>query len=63
MLQQREKEKERRMPIVHVRKEDTKQKEQTKIVEMYNRMLKAAKTLERMVNQNIYDEIAQGKST
>ncbi|XP_046818005.1 dynein intermediate chain 2, ciliary isoform X1 [Vespa crabro] len=59
MLQQREKERERRMPIIHVRKEDTKQKEQTEIIEMYNRMLKAAKTLERMVNQNIYDEIAQ----
>ena len=24
------------------------------------RMLQAAKTLERMVNQNIFDEIAQG---
>ncbi|KAL2726546.1 hypothetical protein V1478_006824 [Vespula squamosa] len=59
MIQQRERERERRMPIVHVRREDTKQKEQIEIIEMYNRMLKAAKTLERMVNQNIYDEIAQ----
>lgn len=27
---------------------------------MTHRMLKAIKTLERMVNQNIFDEIAQG---
>ncbi|XP_043667947.1 dynein intermediate chain 2, ciliary isoform X4 [Vespula pensylvanica] len=59
MLQQRERERERRLPIVHVRREETKQKEQMETIEMYDRMLKAAKTLERMVNQNIYDEIAQ----
>nr|XP_050849742.1 dynein intermediate chain 2, ciliary isoform X2 [Vespula vulgaris] len=59
MLQQRERERERRLPIVHVRREETKQKEQIETIEMYDRMLKAAKTLERMVNQNIYDEIAQ----
>ena len=28
---------------------------------MTNRMLQAVKTLERMVNQNIYDEISQGR--
>ena len=29
--------------------------------EVNKRMLRAAKILERMVNQNTYDEIAQGK--
>lgn len=28
---------------------------------MINRMLQAAKTLERMVNQNIFDDISQGR--
>lgn len=28
---------------------------------MTNRMLQAAKTLERMVNQNIFDDVSQGR--
>ncbi|XP_015178921.1 PREDICTED: dynein intermediate chain 2, ciliary isoform X2 [Polistes dominula] len=59
MQQQREKERERRLPVTQVRREDIKKKEQMENIEMYDRMIKAAKTLERMVNQNIFDEIAQ----
>ncbi|KAI4485814.1 hypothetical protein M0804_006303 [Polistes exclamans] len=59
MQQQRERERERRLPVTQVRREDMKKKEQMENIEMYDRMLKAAKTLERMVNQNIFDEIAQ----
>ncbi|KAK2585476.1 hypothetical protein KPH14_010133 [Odynerus spinipes] len=59
MNQQREREKDRRMPTTQGQKEDISKKEQTENAEMLARMLKAAKTLERMVNQNIFDEIAQ----
>ncbi|CAD1473387.1 unnamed protein product, partial [Heterotrigona itama] len=57
--QQREKEKERRLPILQLKKEDVKKKAQIESTALTYRMLQAAKTLERMVNQNIFDEIAQ----
>ncbi|CAK9798086.1 Dynein intermediate chain 2, ciliary [Anthophora plagiata] len=57
--QQREKEKERRLPFLQPKKEDLKKKSHTESMEVTCRMLLAAKTLERMVNQNIFDEIAQ----
>ncbi|XP_071858691.1 dynein intermediate chain 2, ciliary [Bombus fervidus] len=57
--QQREKERERRIPFLQLKKEDIKKKAQTESTELTCRMLQAAKTLERMVNQNIFDEIAQ----
>ncbi|XP_060829954.1 dynein intermediate chain 2, ciliary [Bombus pascuorum] len=57
--QQREKERERRIPFLQLKKEDMKKKAQTESTELTCRMLQAAKTLERMVNQNIFDEIAQ----
>ncbi|XP_076753588.1 dynein intermediate chain 2, ciliary [Xylocopa sonorina] len=56
--QQREKEKERKLPLLPKR-EDLKKTVQTESMALTCRMLQAAKTLERMVNQNIYDEIAQ----
>lgn len=43
------------------KKEDVKKKAQMESSAMTNRMLQAAKTLERMVNQNIFDDILQGK--
>lgn len=43
-----------------MRKEDIKKKAQTESDAISYRMIQAAKTLERMVNQNIFDEIAQG---
>ncbi|XP_043595755.1 dynein intermediate chain 2, ciliary [Bombus pyrosoma] len=57
--QQREKERERRIPFLQLKKEDMKKKAQTESTALICRMLQAAKTLERMVNQNIFDEIAQ----
>ncbi|KOX69960.1 Dynein intermediate chain 2, ciliary [Melipona quadrifasciata] len=57
--QQREKEKERRLPVLQLKKEDVKKKAQIESTALTYRMLQAAKTLERMVNQNIFDEIAQ----
>ncbi|XP_068978851.1 dynein intermediate chain 2, ciliary [Bombus flavifrons] len=57
--QQREKERERRIPFLQLKKEDMKKKAQTESTALTFRMLQAAKTLERMVNQNIFDEIAQ----
>ncbi|XP_046145422.1 dynein intermediate chain 2, ciliary [Osmia bicornis bicornis] len=57
--QQREREKERRIPVVQPKKEDLKKKAQTESMALMSRMLQAAKTLERMVNQNIFDEILQ----
>jgi len=58
--QQREKEKEKKVPLIP-KKEEVKKKAQIESSEMTNRMLQAAKTLERMVNQNIFDDIAQGR--
>lgn len=43
------------------KKEDVKKKAQMESLAMTNRMLQAAKTLERMVNQNIFDDISQGE--
>ncbi|KAL6255258.1 hypothetical protein P5V15_013596 [Pogonomyrmex californicus] len=57
--QQREKEKEKRAPLAPLKKEDVKKKAQMESSAMTNRMLQAAKTLERMVNQNIFDDISQ----
>lgn len=59
--QQREKEKEKRAPLTQPKKEDVKKKAQMESLAMTNRMLQAAKTLERMVNQNIFDDISQGR--
>ncbi|XP_071647830.1 dynein intermediate chain 2, ciliary [Temnothorax longispinosus] len=57
--QQREKEKEKKVPVTQPKKEDVKKKAQMESSAMTNRMLQAAKTLERMVNQNIFDDISQ----
>ncbi|XP_044009131.1 dynein intermediate chain 2, ciliary isoform X2 [Aphidius gifuensis] len=58
--QQIEREKERKLPAVQTKKDDNfKKKAQADAIAVTQRMLQAAKTLERMVNQNIFDEIAQ----
>lgn len=49
------------MPLTQPKKEDVKKKAQMETTAMTNRMLQAAKTLERMVNQNIFDDISQGR--
>lgn len=49
------------MPLTQPKKEDMKKKAQMETTAMTNRMLQAAKTLERMVNQNIFDDISQGR--
>lgn len=59
--QQREKEKEKKAPLTQPKKEDVKKKAQMESLAMTNRILQAAKTLERMVNQNIFDDISQGR--
>lgn len=61
--QQREKEKEKKAPLAQLKKEDVKKKAQMESSAMTNRMLQAAKTLERMVNQNIFDDILQGRQS
>lgn len=58
--QEREKEKERKLGVGQSKKDDPKKKAQIEAVAVTQRMLQAAKTLERMVNQNIFDEISQG---
>ncbi|XP_076162193.1 dynein intermediate chain 2, ciliary isoform X2 [Ptiloglossa arizonensis] len=55
---EREKEKERRIPHMQLKK-DPKHKVQSESTALTSRMIQAAKTLERMVNQNIFDDIAQ----
>ncbi|XP_076686586.1 dynein intermediate chain 2, ciliary [Andrena cerasifolii] len=57
--QQREREKERRIPLIQTKKEDMKKKAQTESMAVTARMLQAVKTLERMVNQNNFDDISQ----
>ncbi|XP_046434111.1 dynein intermediate chain 2, ciliary isoform X2 [Neodiprion pinetum] len=57
--QQREKEKERKVPLPQPKKEDLKRKAQMEAMAANIRMLQASKTLERMVNQNIFNEISQ----
>lgn len=42
-------------------KKDPKHKVQSESTALTSRMIQAAKTLERMVNQNIFDDIAQGQ--
>lgn len=59
--QQREKEKEKKAPLTQAKKEDVKKKAHMESSAMANRILQAAKTLERMVNQNIFDDISQGR--
>lgn len=57
--QQKEKEKEKKVPAPQTKKEELKKQSHLEVVAVTNRMLQAAKTLERMVNQNIYNEILQ----
>lgn len=63
--QQREKKEKERKQLVpqqqKQQKEEVKKKTPVEAVAVHQRMLQAAKTLERMVNQNIYDEISHGK--
>lgn len=49
------------MPLPQPKKEDLKRKAQMEAMATTIRMLQASKTLERMVNQNIFDEISQGE--
>ncbi|KAG7208577.1 hypothetical protein KM043_014788 [Ampulex compressa] len=56
---EKEKEKEKKLPLLPLKKDDLKKKAQEDSVAVTQRMLQAAKTLERMVNQNIFDDIAQ----
>ncbi|XP_074093610.1 dynein intermediate chain 2, ciliary isoform X1 [Cotesia typhae] len=60
--QQREKKEKERKQLVpqqqKQQKEEVKKKTPVETVAVHQRMLQAAKTLERMVNQNIYDEIS-----
>lgn len=61
-VQQKEKDKDKKeKPVTGgiVKKEETKKKE-VQSSDVTSRMLMAAKILERMVNQNTFDEIAQG---
>ncbi|XP_015597022.1 dynein intermediate chain 2, ciliary [Cephus cinctus] len=61
LQQQKEKEKERKVApmTTQPKKEDAKRKVQSEAMAGTFRMLQAAKTLERMVNQNIFDDISQ----
>jgi dynein intermediate chain 1 len=58
--QQREKEKEKKDKVVPTQKPEVKRKDLQITSDTTNRTLLAIKTLERMINQNTYDEIAQG---
>uniref|UniRef100_A0A0C9RDK3 DYI2_0 protein n=1 Tax=Fopius arisanus TaxID=64838 RepID=A0A0C9RDK3_9HYME len=57
--QQQEKEKDRKSLMPGQKKDEGKKKAQAEALAVNQKMLQAAKTLERMVNQNIFDEIAQ----
>ncbi|OXU21878.1 hypothetical protein TSAR_015959 [Trichomalopsis sarcophagae] len=61
--QEREKDKERKMAAASVQqprsRDESKKKAQQDSTAMTNRMLQSVKTLERMVNQNIFDDISQ----
>ncbi|KAL1397518.1 hypothetical protein pipiens_002512 [Culex pipiens pipiens] len=59
--QQREKEREKeKKPMLHKRDEKSRKDDKAKQTEEFNkRYLQACQIIERMVNQNIYDEIAQ----
>ena len=60
--QQREKEKDKKDKVVSTQKLEVKRKDLETTSDITNRNLLAMKTLERMINQNTFDEIAQGKS-
>lgn len=60
-VQQREKEKEKKDKVVPNQKPEAKRKDLQATADISNRTLLAIKTLERMINQNTFDEIAQGK--
>lgn len=60
-VQQREKEKEKKDKVVPSQKPEAKRKDLQATADISNRTLLAIKTLERMINQNTFDEIAQGK--
>lgn len=58
--QQREKDKEKKdKPLLTGMKREAK-KVETKVCDINSRLLLAAKTIERMINQNTFDDIAQG---
>ena len=59
--QQREKEKDKKDKVVSTQKVEIKRKDLETTSDTTNRTLLAMKTLERMINQNTFDEIAQGK--
>jgi dynein intermediate chain 1 len=58
--QLREKEKEKKDKAVPTQKPEAKRKDLQVTSDITNRTLLAIKTLERMINQNTFDEIAQG---
>ncbi|XP_033609005.1 dynein intermediate chain 2, ciliary isoform X4 [Cryptotermes secundus] len=58
-VQQREKEKEKKDKVVPNQKPEAKRKDLQATADISNRTLLAIKTLERMINQNTFDEIAQ----
>jgi len=60
--QQRDKEKDKKDKVVSTQKLEIKRKDLETTSDITNRTLLAMKTLERMINQNTFDEIAQGKS-
>jgi dynein intermediate chain 1 len=60
--QQREREKDKKDKIVSTQKLEVKRKDLETTSDITSRTLLAMKTLERMVNQNTFDEIAQGMS-
>jgi hypothetical protein len=60
--QQREKEKDRKDKAVSNQRPDIKRKDLEAASDITNRTLLAMKNLERMINQNTFDEIAQGMS-
>ena len=60
--QQREKEKDKKDKVVSTQKLEIKRKDLETTSDITNRTLLAMKTLERMINQNTFDEIAYGMS-
>jgi dynein intermediate chain 1 len=60
--QEREKEKDKKDKVASTQKLEVKRKDLETTSDVTNRTLLAMKTLERMVNQNTFDEIAQGMS-
>jgi dynein intermediate chain 1 len=60
--QQREKEKDKKDKVVPIQKPEMKRKDLEVTSDITSRTLLAMKTLERMINQNTFDEIAQGMS-